>query len=355
MPVTFEGQIDSVLGGFYCLRGYASFDDISSYSKADRSYQRDLILEHKDEMRDFLKHGSYVFFPEVILSYSINTKDHLSMSQIISNKGKKTPLKINKNKATLTLKDDEKLDRIDGNHRLEAFEKNKDILDNFNIPFCIILLDGSDDDLKKKNIIFHNINFKQIPLSKEKSLKILFKDDVYSDEELKSIGLEYLITKTILNEVNKNKLDYEGLPFDYADVQKRSMMYNAITFLIENTGLERKFKRNQEKEIKTILNCLQRIAYYYKEYYKTKGSNAMFSFLLYYQYENSITKPHKWLFDNFIHSITDDNLQPDSLKILYESALQNKVTNMWQSIKGWIGVLWKLLSVLRPLMFWRSK
>lgn len=355
MSVTFEGQIDSVLGGFYCLRGYATFRELSSYSKADPSYQRDLISEHKNEMRDFLKKGSYVFFPEIILSYSIKTKNNLLLSQIISANGRNTPLKINKNKTTLTLKDEEKLDRIDGNHRLEAFEKNKDILDNFKVPFCIILLDGSEDDLKKKNIIFHNINFKQIPLSKEKSLAILFKEDVYSDDELKSMGLEYLITKKVLNEVEKNETDYKKLPFDYSTVQKKTFMYNAIRFLIENTELERNYNRDSEKEITRILKCLQGIAKYYQEEYKTEGSSAMFSFLLYYQYKKSIVNPHAWLFDNCIHNITDNNLQPQSLKILYESALQNKINNMWQSTKSLAGFILKLNKLLRPFMFWRSK
>lgn len=355
MSVTFEGQIDSVLGGFYCLRGFTTFDKIASYSKADPSYQRDLISEHKNEMRDFLRSGSYVFFPEVILSYSIKTKDNLSLSQIISNKGKSTPLHIQKNKTTLTLEDEEKLDRIDGNHRLEAFEKNKGVIDNFKVPFCIILLDGSEDDLKKKNIIFHNINFKQIPLTKEKSLEILFKEDVYSDNELKSMGLEYLITKKVLDKIEQNKTDYKKLPFDYSTVQKRTFMYNAIRFLIENTELEREYNRDSEKEIDRILKCLQDISKYYQEEYKTEGSSAMFSFLLYYQYKESTINPHTWLLQNCIHNISDYNLQPESLIILYESALKNKASNMWETIKCWAGLIWKTLGLIRKIQFWKNK
>ena len=147
-------------------------------------------------------------------------------------------------------------------------------------------------------------------------MEILFKEDVYSDDELKSMGLEYLITKKLLDKVEQNKTDYKKLPFDYSTVQKKTFMYNAIRFLIENTELERNYNRDSEKEINRILKCLQGIAKYYQEEYKTEGSSAMFSFLLFYQYKKSIIKPHTWLFDNCIHNITDDNLHPQSLKIL---------------------------------------
>lgn len=356
MSVTFEGQIDSVLGGFFCLRGYASFSDLSSYSVSNPSYQRNLIVAHKNEMRDFLKSGSYVFFPEVILSYSIKTKDNLSMAQIISLKGKNTPLKIRNNKSSLTLKDDEKLDRIDGNHRLEAFEENKSMLNDSKVPFCIILFDDSEDDLKKKNIIFHNINFKQIPLTLEHSLNILFKEDVYSDEELKSIGAEYLITKKIFEEIDIHSDEYENLPFlKYQSAYPKTFMYNAINFLLENSSLETKYNKNSEEETKKILMYLQKIAQYYEDNYKTKASSAMFTLLLYYQYANSNMDPYRWFLDNCIHHITDDRLKPESLKILYEEALKAKAENMWKSVKANVSLLFKFMKWVQRIKFWCSR
>lgn len=357
MSVTFEGQIDSVLGGFVCIRGFASFKKLAENSEVNiaANYQRDLISEHRDEIKKFMDDGAYLFFPEIILSYTID-KDIYSILNGGRLKSENINIIVRKNKtATLKLEKNAKLTIIDGNHRLKAYELNESLYSSYNFPFCIIILNSQQESIKKENILFHNINFKQIPLTKEKSLEILFQDDIYSDGDLKSMGLEYLITKKILDEIKQNKSDYEGLPFDYSNVQKKTMMYNAITFLIENTGLQRKYYQNQENEIRTILKCLQKIAQYYKENYKTKGSNAMFSVLLYYQYENSIMNPHAWLFENCIHNITDNNLQPQSLKILYESALQNKINNMWQSTKSWAGFIWKLNKLLRPFMFWRSK
>lgn len=169
------------------------------------------------------------------------------------------------------------------------------------------------------------------------------------------MGLEYLITKKVLDEIKKNKLDYEGLPFDYSSVHKKTIMYNAISFLIGNTGLEREYNRNSKETVDNILKCLQNIARYYKEDYKTKGSSAMFSFLLYYQYKKSALNPHKWLFENSIHNIIDDDLQTKSLIILYEAALNNKARNLWEEIKCWTSFIWKLRKLFTPLLFWKNK
>lgn len=107
-------------------------------------------------------------------------------------------------KAQLKLKDNVKLTRIDGNHRLSAYELNESLYSSYNFPFCIIVLNRQQESIKKENILFHNINFKQIPLTKEKSLEILFKDDVYSDDELRSMGasLSSAILAPVINLVD---------------------------------------------------------------------------------------------------------------------------------------------------------
>ena len=81
----------------------------------------------------------------------------------------------------------------------------------------------------------------------------------------------------------------------------------------------------------------------------------MFSFLLYYQYKESTINPHTWLLQNCIHNISDYNLQPESLIILYESALKNKASNMWETIKCWVGLIWKTLGLIRKIQFWKNK
>lgn len=65
------------MGGFLCLRGFASYKMLSAISKSNSEVQRDLIDKHKGDMARFLNAGEYRFFPEVILSTNLTdgTKD----------------------------------------------------------------------------------------------------------------------------------------------------------------------------------------------------------------------------------------------------------------------------------------
>ncbi len=355
MSTTFKGQFNTILGGFPCIRGYASFKDLAENSIPNRSYQRSLIEEHHEEMKQFLSKGEYLFFPEVILSYTFHTKDNLSISQIIESKGKGTPFKLNSNNTSeLTLKTDEKLTRIDGNHRLSAYEQNKDSYGDLLFPFCIVLFDA-EDDLKKQNIIFHNINFKQIPLTKEKSLEILFKDNVYNDDELKSLGLEYVITKKILNKIEKNKKDYNKLPFlNYQDTPKRTFMFDAVSFLCKKTNIKTDFEHNEKEVLDKLCKNLKNISLIYKEQYKEKGSIAMFSCLLYYQYNHIMFRPQNWFFQTDIYKIEDEKLKPESLQILYECALENNSKYYWKKVRTFVAFLWTALKNIKNITFSNS-
>ena len=79
MSVTFEGIIERSLGGFVCIRGFAPFKELSENSEvneaANAKYQRDLISEHREEIRNFMDNGAYLFFPEVILSYTVTDEE----------------------------------------------------------------------------------------------------------------------------------------------------------------------------------------------------------------------------------------------------------------------------------------
>ena len=159
MSVTFEGIIERSLGGFVCIRGFAPFKELSENSEvneaANAKYQRDLISEHREEIRNFMDNGAYLFFPEVILSYTV-TDEEKDISSIL-NGGK---LYLNDayigvdrttKKAQLKLKDNVKLTRIDGNHRLSAYELNESLYSSYNFPFCIIVLNRQQESIKKEN------------------------------------------------------------------------------------------------------------------------------------------------------------------------------------------------------------
>lgn len=66
--VKLSGILEYSMGGFLCLRGFASFKMLSAISEPNPEVQRDLIAQHQGEMAKFLNGGEYRFFPEVILS-----------------------------------------------------------------------------------------------------------------------------------------------------------------------------------------------------------------------------------------------------------------------------------------------
>ena len=63
------GILDNSLNGQLCLRGFANIKDLARISGADYSYQRGLL--DRSDISDFLETQTYLFFPEVILSYKI--------------------------------------------------------------------------------------------------------------------------------------------------------------------------------------------------------------------------------------------------------------------------------------------
>ena len=71
MRTTFGGKYGLSLGGFPCIRGYATLRDIARISFADLAYQRELTPEHVDEIKRYFAAGEYLFFPEIILSTTL--------------------------------------------------------------------------------------------------------------------------------------------------------------------------------------------------------------------------------------------------------------------------------------------
>lgn len=221
--IKLSGILDYSIGGFLCLRGFASFKLLSCISEPNAEVQRELIESHKGEMAKFLNDGEYRFFPEVILSLNLTDgksfyeqieKLHrslqsgetwnktvgnfqFSISQNITKNiiGKYDPVPRIVRTNIAHIKFDEtkqKLMRIDGNHRLSAADEIKQ---DFTAPFCVILFNNPNDNNQYSRAVFHNINAKQIPLNLEENLKVMLKsEDVFSDDRLKadpSFGWEY--------------------------------------------------------------------------------------------------------------------------------------------------------------------
>ena len=172
--IKLSGILDYSMGGFLCLRGFASFKMLSTISEPNPEVQRDLIAQHQGEMAEFLNGGEYRFFPEVILSLNLTdgrgefNKINLFHSELRSGKTWNKSIggfqisisqNITKNVSNAFapsprvnriniahLKFDEKehkITRIDGNHRLSAATS---VRDDFTVPFCLLLFRNPEEN-----------------------------------------------------------------------------------------------------------------------------------------------------------------------------------------------------------------
>lgn len=207
MRISFEGKYGLSLGGFPCIRGYATLRDIARVSAADPAYQRELTPEHVEEIKRYFEAGDYLFFPEIILSATLAVDYQKAGApqgdplQAVM-QGQKFTSNVNDLRITprtsrydISIADNDRpFKRIDGNHRLSALEAlNDEKYDRFVAPFCIILF-GQADAARNEKALFHNINSKARKLTSEESLRgIIDDDDGFPDDVLgEQFGAEYL-------------------------------------------------------------------------------------------------------------------------------------------------------------------
>ena len=266
--VKLSGILEYSMGGFLCLRGFASFKMLSAISEPNPEVQRDLIAQHQGEMAEFLNGGEYRFFPEVILSLNLTDgrsefdKIDLFHSELRSGQtwnksigGFQISISQNVTKNVVNafdpsprldrinivhLKFDEKehrITRIDGNHRLSAAAS---VREDFAVPFCLLLFQNPEENGQYSRAIFHNINAKQVPLNLEENLKVILESDgVFSDEKLKtdpSFGWPYYLARKISQQEN-----FEEYPFINLLIRgiKYTYLLQVCQLLIENQTLPR--------------------------------------------------------------------------------------------------------------------
>lgn len=249
-----RGLLERSLGGFTCIRGYAKLSDLAKLSQPNKDYQRDVDEKHLQELEAYLDKREYVFFPEVTLSYTLNSlQDNISISSsnellsLSSPKGKILGIKqFNKSYAsgtdrrnkeqirvvTLDIDDSRSVglfQRIDGNHRLKAAEKLEASKSDIQTPFCLILLNDNDAEAKQQSVIFHNINTKGLSLTFEENLNAILSTDRFTDDELvANFGWTYLKAKKLRPEIDKDYLSSLGHLFDKGLF---TVLIRALTFL----------------------------------------------------------------------------------------------------------------------------
>ena len=368
-----HGIMGTVLGGFQCIRGFASLSDLARISKSDEGYQRNLIETHGERIRKFLEDQTYLFFPEVVLSfrkmedfsfaevegalfeqsftllyqpYSSTINDSI----IDGNEEELIPLIIdfenipsiksttqNPNEivkiATITINVEDKFfNRIDGNHRLSAADKFKDssMIPNLRTPFCLILPPNISDDksIKKfEKTIFHNINFKHIPLTKEEHLKVMLDGETFSDDELiEQFGKEYALARKFL----KQHKNYDNLPSLNAIINnhKHEILVEAFKVFADND--EHEITNN---ELWRAFNRVEAIYDSHSELMTVENFNyGLLVALLYFKLKNEKTLDGfvKWIIGNHIYKITENNA--NSIIRIYKSLEEKRHKTIFLSM-----------------------
>jgi nucleoside 2-deoxyribosyltransferase len=325
-----RGLLERSLGGFVCIRGFARLSDLAKISIPNDQYQRDLVPRHKADLEKYLDARENVFFPEVIMSYTLSEiRDNIVISGTAEMLGatdsKNKIIKIKQfNKSyvsaidrrqkelvrIVTLEVDDFLGmglfhRIDGNHRLSAAENVDDDKVNIQAPFCLILLNDNDADAKQQSVIFHNINSKGLTLTSEENLKAILDNNKFSDEELAhNFGWTYLQAKNLVPEIDK---DYLGALNHVFSTRLRTVLLKGLEFLAKH-GLI-----TETSSIKFIKQKLTVVNDFFKQEPRLQACQeiGLLVAFLYYAFKDEanemvLTSAFKgWILRNHIDEIKD--------------------------------------------------
>ena len=332
-----KGVLDNALGNFLCLRGYAPMGILEECSAPDSSYQRDLLTEQREKMVAFLSQAEFLFFPEVILCTTLSESDETEMAMtdlflkvrggesfqnlkfdnyslscaVTKTRGKGDDRAVELfRSATLQTPQNlkQKFWRIDGNHRLSAATGDARFQD-YNVPFCLIFFRNLDETQRFSPVLFHNINYKQVPLTMEQNLRLILDEpEMFSDEDLKttsSFGWAYYLARRIRH---NNNLDFELLPNlkPFLGEEPRTFLVEQLTFL-----LDMKVLSENEESIKRLKSSLVRVNALLEAHpILMKSTNrGLLAALVYYELTPSspVASFVRWVSDNHLHLIPKSN------------------------------------------------
>lgn len=323
-----SGILHTSLGGFTVIRGVAPLGDLARCSEFNSEYQRTLIDTHKAEIERFLADRQYLFFPEVILSASLQfdfnaykgKRSIAPVADILSGTGfssnvnglavKTVTTKLPRAMETvgganapqlayLELPEAEidsglKLFRIDGNHRLSAANEAKPGEANYSLPtpFCIVLHDDATQAQRFEKVVFHNINAKQIPLTSEENLRLILQegDEALFDDktllESASFGPAYYLARKLLAEIDDRYLAALAEPLK----NRRSLALALTQFLAgrDQTIAQVKDAATLDAQVPRLRAAFQRVNTLYQDRPKlaANGCHGVLVAFLYFALHN---------------------------------------------------------------------
>lgn len=340
------GIIEYCYGGIPVVRGYCSYKTLIKHSKAHNAYQRTAEDKHVAEIKEFISKASYKFMPEVVLSYDYKGVFRSRTFQQLQEENQYiTPIQhlIDAQKSTflndvdqfVTLKrvscstkgfkiiqfefeephlDEIIFNRLDGNHRLQALESIEG--NDFQIPFCIILLNGNNNPSlnereKTEMEIFHNINSKAKPLTPLEQYRGLF--NLFSVSELESYGKEFSLTRAYLTKYNN--LSFSNISTFLTD--REDIVLFCIKFLLERgicineddiAEIFSKLEHTYFADFSLIRNCKSRFALVPYVFYCLEGDK---------QKNAKLSAYNTWFIKNRLYDVKD--IDPTSLIDVFNS------------------------------------
>ena len=353
-----KGILDFSLGNFLCLRGFAPMGVLQDISEPPKDIQRIPRDERLKEVGDYLRKGELVFFPEVILCACLHDEDVTSdiaaaffakvkagtsfksghfangvtISSSVSTSRGPDDIRSVKFFQTATMSFRGKLAqpfaRLDGNHRLAA-TKEQMVRDRLT-PFCLILCQNQVEFRRFSRSLFHNINYKQVPLTMEHNLKLILEDEeLFPDALLQtdpSFGWPYYHTRKL-----HGKLDFDLLPNIERLIKEepRTFIRQQFAFLTARGVLN-----DNENAIKRLKEALGKVNSLFdgSTGLKDSANRGLLAALVYFQLaQQSLVLPFvRWVLANHLHLIKESST-PDLIAI-FDSVLESRKRTIFVSM-----------------------
>ena len=195
-------------------------------------------------------------------------------------------------------------------------------------PFSIIFFRTKEEYERQSKMVFHNTNFKHIPLSMEHNLKLIFEDSLnFNDEVLQSedFGMHYYYAKYI---------KYDDIDKYFPNISKslqtnpRETFFNLFKLLYSKQEC-----KNMDKE--KVEKSLSRINEFYKDDKLKESENGVIvSAFIYYYLSNEekfkdkkIELFKKWILKNHIYKAK--NLKLEGLIDIFDEIYNSRIKNIF--------------------------
>lgn len=358
MSTVFRGVFVESLGGFVVVRGFAKLSELAKFSFAD-NYQREIKPDHQAAIQRFYERGEYLFFPEVVLSLELlvdyekrnaPSSDPLQLlmqgqsfkSNVngVSIKATKTRMANALTRINVTIPDDAGavFKRIDGNHRISAFEamSDKGNLDRKPVSFCIVLLPHGQAKQSEK-ALFYNINSKALPLTSEEVYKGIIEDEAgFPDDVLgRDFGSEFVLCRQSRKELNFDYLPHLRGVFGQSNGQEDSRCSVLIKSLEDLQG---EWKRLNDAsplpDRAALLRAIQSVnASYADERLQRSDALGLFSAFLFFAFQNGARyrQFETWVLKN--HQYELKNINASDLIRIFEKIAESRRRQIFVSMQ----------------------